>query len=530
MDMDAACESCALWRDHCYWDHKKPQFSVAASHDFKNSIHIPQKLSTHLRNRISDKINLSAPNGIMYDVVVNFEFGQAVLRSGWDAFANAHQIEENDTFLFKYYGDSKFEIHIFDSDGCEKKASCSQPPSENFGAFPPNVPCNHLVLNEQAAPNPGQVHMAVEYDYTMATGCHLTNEQDEKVVEIARTIRSEIPLYVAVMSKINVSKEDCFVNIPLRLVDHFKEETTDTNIKLVAPNCHIYTVGASKHSEDQIVLRSGWDAFVAANHIQKNDLLIFSSKGRTRLNVLTLDPSGCHKTSPCVAMKDFPNTAEDSVQITDPPPRTIETIDLTSSDDDHIVREDARRSPGRQKQVPGCGVKTRKMASTSTPHAQSGFNTHKLNGRAPEKFGVGQKAPMSKNIQGPSRPPYILAKGITLIWPLEKKVQEKVQEIGSEVPIYVAVLTKCCVGGNVLSMGFCKEYASAYLPSRDQTLTLQLENKEWRTTLHVRPRSIMLCTGWSKFVTDNDLRLGDVCLFAKRSTGSLAMRVYFVRK
>ncbi|KAM0861650.1 hypothetical protein ACQ4PT_045755 [Festuca glaucescens] len=310
--MDAACESCALWRDHCYWDHrkdeKKPQFSVVAPNDFKNSVHNDNLMSlqhtfsclshdvVQLRGRISDTIKLNAPNGITYDIVVSWEMGQAALRSGWDAFVTAHQIEENDTFLFMYLGDSNFEIRIHDSDGCEKTAS-------NF---------------------------------------------DES-----------------------------------------------------------------------------------------------------------------------------------------------ETIDLTSYDDDHNLREDARRSPGWQKQVSGCRAKTRKMSSTSSLHTQSGFITHKLNDRASKKFGVGQKAPMSKNLQ---------------------------------------VMTKCCVGGNLFSLAFCKEYASAYLPSRDQTLTLQLEDKEWDTTLHVRPNSKAIHGGWSDFAIDNDLRLGDICLFAKRGIRSLVMRIHFVRK
>ncbi|KAM0861648.1 hypothetical protein ACQ4PT_045754 [Festuca glaucescens] len=408
--MDAACESCALWRDHCYWDHrkdeKKPQFSVVASDDFKKSVvtYTPKNFIPFEGQDLTP-LKLNAPNDIMYDVVVIWEMGQAVLRSGWDAFVTAHQIQENDTFLFMYLGDSNFEIRILDSDGCEKTASYFRPPSDFLGAFPPNVHCDLHLPNEQAAPNPGQVHMPIEFDYTMSTGCHLTPEQDDKVLEIARTISTAYSYLFSVLF---------LKNIPLQLVDHFKDGTASTTIKLVAPNCHIYTVGASKHSEDQFVLRSGWGAFVVANRIQKNDLLIFSSKEKTRLKVLALDPSGCQKISPYVAMEDVSNTGEDSVQITDPPPRTIETIDLTSSDDDHIK--------------------------------------------------------------------------------------------------------------------FCEEYASAYLPSSGQTLTLQLEDKEWHTTLYVIPKRKAIHEGWSKFASDNDLRLGDICLFAKRSTASLAMRVHFVRK
>uniref|UniRef100_A0A8I7BBN2 TF-B3 domain-containing protein n=2 Tax=Hordeum vulgare subsp. vulgare TaxID=112509 RepID=A0A8I7BBN2_HORVV len=414
--MNEDCESCAFWRDHYYWEHmgdEKKQFSAVAKGDFKNCIRIPRELSTHLRSRISDTIKLDVPNGRAYDVVVSWEFGELVLRSGWDAFVTAHHIEENDTFLFIYHGNSNFEIHIFNSHGCEKMASCFQPPSEIFGAFPP----------EQAAPNAGHVQTQLEFDYTMSIGCNLTKSQDEKVLEIARKIRSEIPLYVAIMKKINVNVKDCSINIPLRLVSHFKEETCSAVIKLEAPDGNIYNVRASKHSEDQVVLQSGWDAFVAANHIQKNDLLIFHSKGKIRLKILALDPSGHEKNPSCFDMKIFSKTGEGSVRIPDARPRTVEVIDLTSSDDDHTEREDAGRSTGRRKKVPGSHAKARKMAPASSPSTKSGSDTHKL------------KLPISNNdnLQGPSRPPYILARGITLTGRVEKKVQEKVQAIGSEV-------------------------------------------------------------------------------------------------
>lgn len=161
------------------------------------------------------------------------------------------------------------------------------------------------------------------------------------------------------------------------------------------------------------------------------------------------------------------------------------------------------------------------MASASSPSTKSGSDTHKL------------KHPISNNdnLRGPSRPPYILARGITLTGRVEKKVQEKVQAIGSELPIYVAVMTKSCVGGNLFSLVFCKEYAST-LPSRDQALMLQLEDKEWDTILHVRGSNKTIHKGWPKFASDNNLLLGDICMFemAERSTRSLVMRVHFICK
>lgn len=94
--------------------------------------------------------------------------------------------------------------------------------------------------------------------------------------------------------------------------------------------------------------------------------------GETHLKVLALDPSGCEKNSSCFDKKIFSKTGEGLVWITDAHPCTVEIIDLTSSSDDHTEREDAGRSLGWRKQVPGCHAKARKMASMSSPSTKSG--------------------------------------------------------------------------------------------------------------------------------------------------------------
>lgn len=60
-------------------------------------------------------------------------------------------------------------------------------------------------------PYPGHVQMPAEFDYVTSGGSRLTKAQDKKVLEMARTIRSEIPLYVAVLNKSNVDLKSCFI-------------------------------------------------------------------------------------------------------------------------------------------------------------------------------------------------------------------------------------------------------------------------------------------------------------------------------
>lgn len=59
-------------------------------------------------------------------------------------------------------------------------------------------------------PCPGHVQMPAAFDYLTTAGCRLTKAQDEKVLEMSRTFKSEFPLSVAVMGKNNV-KKGCFL-------------------------------------------------------------------------------------------------------------------------------------------------------------------------------------------------------------------------------------------------------------------------------------------------------------------------------
>uniref|UniRef100_A0A452ZCG4 TF-B3 domain-containing protein n=3 Tax=Triticinae TaxID=1648030 RepID=A0A452ZCG4_AEGTS len=399
------------------------------------SMCIPWEVGDHLGSMISETITLEAPNGI-FCIGVCRKAGELVLQSAWDKFVAMHHIEENYSFWFVCPGNSTFKVHIFNPNGHEKASSCSQPPSQSFGGVPPGAICDHHAPNEQLLSDPGHVRTSTDYGYSTLPGCHLTKAQDEKVREIACTMRSQVPLYVAVMNKSNVNLKDCSVNLPLKLVEHFKEDTSKATIQLEAPNDNIYGVEACKHGDDQIVLQYGWKNLVDANRIQENDLLIFITKGKKRLEVRILGTSVHQRTSSCFDLGNISSTqeiCEDSLEITDPPPHTdyyVSSSDddhiveegtrkscyyVSSSDDDHIVEEgyyvsssdddhiveqgtrksfyyvscsDAhdiveegtRKSCRRQKQAPSHCAKAQKVASTSSPSAaKSGYEAHTLN-------------------------------------------------------------------------------------------------------------------------------------------------------
>lgn len=86
---------------------------------------MPNRFLNHFEGKISGTIKLESPNGNLYDVEVAERMNKTVLRCGWEAFVDAHHIEENDSVLFRHIENSRFEVLILDSDDCEKVIPCS---------------------------------------------------------------------------------------------------------------------------------------------------------------------------------------------------------------------------------------------------------------------------------------------------------------------------------------------------------------------------------------------------------------------
>jgi hypothetical protein len=56
--------------------------------------------------------------------------------------------------------------------------------------------------------------------------------------------------------------------------------------------------------------------------------------------------------------------------------------------------------------------------------------------------------------------------------------------------------------------------------------------KVWKTkmVIHSGSRRWFLVGGWTTFVRDNGLRVGDICLFELKKKGELTMRVHIISR
>ncbi|KAF3333815.1 B3 domain-containing protein [Carex littledalei] len=97
---------------------------------------LPEKLTKQLVHLVGKLLELERPSGSTWYVGLIRSGDKLVLQPGWNDFASANNVSQNDHLVFKFIGESKFQVFIFDPTGCEKGGSFEkeeQERDENLG-------------------------------------------------------------------------------------------------------------------------------------------------------------------------------------------------------------------------------------------------------------------------------------------------------------------------------------------------------------------------------------------------------------
>uniref|UniRef100_A0A8R7Q037 TF-B3 domain-containing protein n=1 Tax=Triticum urartu TaxID=4572 RepID=A0A8R7Q037_TRIUA len=110
-------------------------------------------------------------------------------------------------------------------------------------------------------------------------------------------------------------------------------------------------------------------------------------------------------------------------------------------------------------------------------------------------------------------------------------MNEKVDAVHSKIPIYGTVMTNCNIFGSPYILDLSSKYADEYLPREDQTLMLQCRDKSRKVLFHINKNNTnRLFQGWREFADDNNLKVGDLCLFEPLQKKNRVMNVHIICK
>ncbi|KAJ1690151.1 hypothetical protein LUZ63_014306 [Rhynchospora breviuscula] len=104
-------------------DPRNVKFFVKMEASFRNHLDLPRKFARNFKGKICEIVKLTGPSGKAWQIEVLKTKNKLSLKSGWRNFVHTNKIDENDLLVFKYSGNSAFDVLIFDPSGSEKVAS-----------------------------------------------------------------------------------------------------------------------------------------------------------------------------------------------------------------------------------------------------------------------------------------------------------------------------------------------------------------------------------------------------------------------
>ncbi|KAG2547397.1 putative B3 domain-containing protein Os03g0621600 isoform X2 [Panicum virgatum] len=297
------------------------------------------------------------------------------------------------------------------------------------------------------------------------------------------------------------------MTIPDKFAQRFRDKIRG-KITLKVYNGSTCTVVVARY-QNKLVLEAGWEAFISTHDIRLADLLVFRYNGNFQFEVLVFDPSCCVKESSNVAQNCC-----DHVRVQQ---RHRNLLDSSSVSDDD---QETMQSSGSEYPTPG----EKKGPNQGTKKTNTSSSTCHLN--ATDLYSSENDQEIS------SMTSYIFSPFTHLTQMQRMKVEKRVQDICSSIPIFGSVMTKCNITRNPCYLGICRKYAHQYLPHESQILRLQQHGKVWQVLLCTTKRnSIQFSRGWKKFVSDNKMQIGDICLFELlKDEKMLTMNIHIIRK
>ncbi|VAI69826.1 unnamed protein product [Triticum turgidum subsp. durum] len=274
--MCTSCECCKR-RDEYYYrnlDDEKKYFLVLLIGDFRDEMIIPEELVQRFKRDILGEIKLETRNGDNHAIVVAKIEEKRIFTVGWRQFVANYDLQIGDLLMFRYKGNSQFNVIIFDKLGREKASSVVLDP------FIPRVQdrgneAHEIGSSEKMDVQCGRCNNWLEYHYA-----DLDNENKYFLMLMMGDFQYEMV-------------------IPEGILQRFKGEFP-REIKLETQNRRSYKIGVTENKLDicynqKLVFSVGWGKFVETFGLQAGDTIVLIYNGNSQFSVIIFDKHGCEK-------------------------------------------------------------------------------------------------------------------------------------------------------------------------------------------------------------------------------------------
>ncbi|KAM0884041.1 hypothetical protein ACQ4PT_031272 [Festuca glaucescens] len=337
----------------------------------------------------------------------------------------------------------------------------------------------------------------------------LTSDQMEEVKRKIHSIHSEILIFVAVMSKSNLDSK-CFLTFPSTYAEKYLPEETRLYLQLLGKEWEVSVTDNTARDSlsladdievcDTPTYMLGWNTHLSEAQKKEVDQKIIPDDFLKRFRVeipreMKLETQNGH--SHTIGVAKYP----DKLVLREGWGAFVETYDLHT--DDCVVFRYKGDSKFDVIVFDRFGLE--KASSVIVDNAPPPP-------RARERHNSGDSFSPADDTEVRDAARYTLGWHCTLTTIQKKEVDEKVQSIHSDNPKFVAVMRNFNVTGP-FTLTFSKQYVKTYVGDKERNICLQRLNKRWKVHFGGSPILKRIESGWRKFVQENDVEVGDICIF-----------------
>ncbi|KAL1546691.1 B3 domain-containing protein-like protein isoform X1 [Salvia divinorum] len=515
------------------WNPRRSHFLLGFDPSFcSERLNIPCNFVKHMEGTAPGTAVLVGPSGNSWFADLILVENGLFLNDGWTDFVKDHFLEHGDSIVFRYDGDSNFTLQIFDRSMCEKQAAFSAKSSQDVSRYDSNVVkkrqresstlldsiiegvpnkmrCSQLRSDrmydahenhtnsvntedwmQQADENSSMKNLitvalpltAIPRDHadrrTTNLDVLLSASEAEKM---AQSFKSSFPSFLKVMKRFNISGSYT-LNVPYQFAT---EHLPKCKVKIVLRNLRgeSWTVNSIPTTKVQTshTFCGGWLSFVRDNKIDVGDICIFELllKFEMQVRIIRVRKEG---------------------------------IDGYHGEADHRGRSNGGSTTSNK-------MSRRKPKNKSeTSHSIQGSTMCSLSNNCVTEseilktFGSLEKQGSLKGCMSMKSAP-------------EEKMAA--QYFVSSYPHFVRVMKKFNISGS-FTLKIPYQFSMEHLPNSKTEIVLRnLSGKCWTVnsipTLKVQTLHTF-CGGWMAFVRDNDIQMGDICIF--ELVGKCEMRVH----
>lgn len=311
------------------------------------------------------------------------------------------------------------------------------------------------------------------------------------------------------------------LNIPWKFLPNLEGKTSGTAL-LTGPSDNIWHVTLGQIDEG-LYFHDGWETFATDNFLAQGDSLVFRYDGDLEFTVHVFDVSSCEKEDAFNAVcRQDPNSPGYT--------RGRKRVNTALfSDTDEAITKRSRSSPVyidciTKNQGDGTSLANKEVSSQQ--EMMSFSETHNVGNASKDSVTVAFPLSIIELERSEASTINELRTDFRMMSATE--AERIVRAFTSPFPNFTKVMKRFNVGGSY-TLNIPYQFATAYLPNCKIKIVLSnLKGICWTVNSIPTTRvqtSHTFCGGWLGFVRDNNINLGDICIFELVRKFELQVRI-----